>query len=348
MKEEQVVQQDKWFNKLFSWIKKHRIDLTLYFGFLLMIVVLIILAVAFDYKDAIVASRPYDSIAFSVFGFDVAWYAIFILSGLIMAAIMAFMEFKRVGWKTDDLLDGILIIAPLSILGARFLYVLTSEIPFSDFLNFRDGGLAINGAIIVATISVILFSRFKKINVFVLADMLAIGFLMGQISGRWGNFMNAEAHGGLTSSKSVIDMLPNFITHQMGFSGSSAASAGSIYQPTFLYESLWNLLGVTILFVLRRKRIFKAGDILGIYLIWYGFGRGVLIEPFRTDQLISFGIPVNILISLLFVAIGIIFLILKRVYIKEEPYYADVANKTDIVFFDKKVTTKKKSKNIND
>lgn len=329
--------------KLGDWLKKHRIDLIIYFGFLLILLLLIILAVVPGYKTAVANNKPYNSVAFSIFGQDVAWYAIFILSGLVMAAVMAYMEFKKVGWDPEDLLDGLLIIAPLSILGARLLYVLTSDVPFSDILKINDGGLAINGAIIVASISIIIFSRFKKINVLVLADMLAIGFLMGQISGRWGNFMNAEAHGGLTNSKFVMSILPNFITHQMGFSGSVAANAGFIYQPTFLYEGLWNFLGLTIFFIVRRKKWLKAGDILGLYLIWYGFGRGVLIEPFRTDQLISFGIPINILISLMFVAVGIVFLILKRVYIKDEPFYADIAIH-DVNFFDKNKPRTKKVK----
>lgn len=263
-----------------------------------------------------------------------------------MAAVMAAFEFKRLGWKTDDLMDGLLIIAPLAIIGARLYYVLfvpnSSINSFIDVIAIWDGGLAIHGAIIVATIGVIIFSRRKKLNVFAVADVLALGLLMGQIAGRWGNFMNAEAHGGVTENKFLLSILPNFIEHQMRFSsdgGFSNLVAPSIYQPTFLYESLWNLVGLTALFVLRRKRVLKTGDMIGIYLIWYGFGRGVLVEPLRVDQLMIFGIPVNILLSLvLFVGGGVLFLILKRVFVKEEEYYVDLTvNDVDIFNCQKEV-----------
>ena len=132
------------------------------------------------------------------------------------------MKSKRFGWETDDILDGVLIIAPLAIIGARLYYVLFdpagSPDSFIDVIAIWEGGLAIHGAIIVAAIGIIIYSRYKKINVFAVADLLAIGLLMGQIAGRWGNFMNAEAHGAATTSKFLQSVLPNFITHQMQFS----------------------------------------------------------------------------------------------------------------------------------
>lgn len=311
------------WNNFTKWVKKHKKDLMIYFGYLLILSLLIFFAVFFQ------KSTPYNKVAISFGSIDIAWYAIFILSGILLAAFMAFNEFKRLGWDTDSLFDGILIIAPLAIIGARLYYVLfdPSGPPssFIDVIAIWEGGLAIHGAIIVASIGVIIFSRIKKINVWALADILAIGFLMGQIAGRWGNFMNAEAHGPATSSAFLINVLPNFISNQMSYSGVTKLAEGLIYHPTFLYESLANLLGLTVLMILRRNRVLKEGDTIGLYLIWYGLVRGILIEPLRTDQLIIFGIPVNILLSLvLFVGGGIVYLILKKVIRKEETYYYDL------------------------
>lgn len=313
-----------------QWIKKHKTDLIIYFGFIAILLLLILLAVLPGYKNAINNNQPYSSVAVSFGSIQIAWYAIFILSGLILASVMASVEMKRFGWKSDDLLDGLLIIAPLAIIGARLYYVLFdpagSPNSFKDVIAIWEGGMAIHGAIIVATIGVIIYSRYKKLNVYAIADVLAIGFLMGQIAGRWGNFMNAEAHGAATQSKVLFKLLPNFVTHQMHFSSHLSNLGTSIYQPTFLYESLWNFLGLTILLILRRKKLLKVGDMFGIYLIWYGFGRGILVEPLRQDQLKPLlGVPVNILLSLiLFVGGGVIYLILKRVYNKDEIYYTDL------------------------
>lgn len=322
-----------------KWIEKNRVDLVLYLGFIGVLVLLIILAVAPGYKTAVNTNSAYNptAIAFGSF-MEIQWYAIFILTGIVLGTVMAIYEVKRFGWKTDDLLDGLLIIAPLAIIGARLYYVLFDPAgkpsSFRDVIAIWEGGLAIHGAIIIAVIGITIFSRIKKINVFALADILAIGLLMGQITGRWGNFMNAEAHGAATSSPFLIKILPNFITHQMSFSSHMQNLTGSIYLPTFLFESLWNFLGLTLLLILRRTKTLKVGDMLGIYLIWYGFGRGVLIEPFRTDQLRPIlGVPVNILLSLiLFVGGGIIYLILKRVYFKDEKkYYEILVNDVDLL-----------------
>ncbi|MDY0276962.1 MAG: prolipoprotein diacylglyceryl transferase [Acholeplasma sp.] len=320
-------------------VKNNWLDLSIYFGFLLVLIILIMLAVMPNYSESVTNMTPYSPIAVKLFGLEIRWYAIFILSGLVMAAVMAYFEFKRLGWDVNALFDGLLIIAPLAIIGARLYYVIFDPAgkpdSFIDVIAIWEGGLAIHGSIIVATIGVIIFSRKKKLNVLALADVLALGLLMGQIAGRWGNFMNAEAHGGETSNAFLLSILPRFIEHQMQFDGHRLITTGAIYQPTFLYESLWNLLGLTVLFVLRRKKVLMAGDMIGIYLIWYGLGRGVLVEPLRTDQLKPiFGVPVNILLSLLlFVGGGVLFLILKRVYIKDDSYYCDLA--THDVFVDK-------------
>ena len=334
-----------------EWIKKNKVDLILYFGFIFILIILITLAVLPQYSRALNTNSAYKTTAIEIGSFSIAWYAIFILSGIIMATVMAVYEIKRFGWETDDILDGVLIIAPLAIIGARLYYVLFdpagSPDSFMDVIAIWEGGLAIHGAIIVAAIGIIIYSRYKKINVFAVADLLAIGLLMGQIAGRWGNFMNAEAHGAATTSNFLQSVLPNFITHQMQFSSHLHDLTEGIYLPTFLFESLWNFIGLTILLVLRRTKLLKVGDMLGIYLIWYGFGRGVLIEPFRTDQLKEiFGVPVNILLSLiLFVGGGIVYLILKRVYNKDEKLYQELLI-NDIEIITRKEQPNDKSNNL--
>lgn len=278
---------------------------------------------------------PYNSIAIEVGSLSIAWYAVFILSGIVFGASLAFYEIKFLGIKKDDLYDGILFAVPLAIIGARLYYVIfdpsNSYESIGDILNIAGGGLAIHGAVIITIIFLIFFTRFKKINIWKMLDMLAPGFLIGQIMGRWGNFFNQEAHGGPTTKTFLKDKLhlPNFIVENMN-------KGGTYYHPTFLYEGLWNFLGLIIILVLRRKKLFKIGDLIGFYLIWYGLGRGFLIEPFRTDPLwIGNPVPdvlfslqkVNILMSLgLFVGGGIIYLVVKNMIFKELPYYIDVFN----------------------
>lgn len=306
-----------------NFIKKHKKDLIIYFGYIAILIVLIFLAVFFQ------KGTPYNNIAIKIGSIEIAWYALFILSGIVLAATMAYFEFKRLGWDTETLFDGLLIIAPLAIIGARIYFVLMHKEgtydSFLDVIAVWEGGLAIHGAIIVASIGVIIFSRVKKINVWVLADILAIGLLMGQIAGRWGNFMNLEAHGDVTNNAFLISILPNFITNQMG-----ATLNSGIYHPTFLYEGLLNFVALTGLIILRRKRVLKAGDSIAIYLIWYGLIRGLIIEPLRTDPLFIGPFRANIVLSLgLFVLGGILILVLKRVFNKDEPYYFDLLLKEE-------------------
>lgn len=279
---------------------------------------------------------PFDSVALRVGQFSIAWYAVFIISGIIFASILGFYEIKFIGINKDDLYDGILFTVPLAIAGARLYYVIfdphNSYKTIGEVFDIAGGGLAIHGAVITTIIFLIFFTRYKKMNIWKVFDILAPGFLIGQIMGRWGNFFNQEAHGGETTREFLKDTLhlPNFIVENMN-------KGGIYYHPTFLYEGLWNFVGFILILILRRKKVFKIGDLIGFYLIWYGLGRGFLIEPFRTDPL-WIGTPVenqafslmkvNILMSLvLFVGGGILYLVLKNlVFFKELPYYIDVYN----------------------
>lgn len=294
-------------------------------GLVLWFSLLLILATAFK-------TAPYNNVAFSLFGLDVAWYAVFILTGVIFAVILAYREAFFLNINRDHLIDMAMIGVIIGIIGARLYYVIFHPVGgFREIFDLRAGGLAIHGAVIAGIIFVIIYAKVRKINLFKLFDLLAVGFLVGQIIGRWGNFMNREAHGGemsLNAQKYLSVIIPNFIYSNMFIDGA--------YQhPTFLYESLWNLGGLILLLILRRKRIFKIGDMMGLYLIWYGFGRGLLIEPFRTDPLlfnINAGMGnifnrVNVVLSLtLFTIGGLVYIIVKNKILTDLPYYYDVVN----------------------
>jgi len=272
---------------------------------------------------------PYNSIALDLGFAQVAWYAIFILTGISLGAYQAYQEFKRLGWNPDLLFDALLIAVPLSIVGSRLYYVIFDPNPsyetIGDVIGLTGGGisgLSIHGAVITAFIFVFFWTKKKKLSFWLLADILAIGFFIGQISGRWGNFMNQEAHGPIIASQWIVDILPAFIRNQMYI---REGGVFNYYHPTFLYESMWNFVGLVFLLVARRKRWFKVGDMFGLYLIWYGLGRGAIIEPLRTDPLIVFGLRVNIILSLtLFMLGGLAIIIGKRYFIKEQAYYVDM------------------------
>ncbi|MBQ6907954.1 MAG: prolipoprotein diacylglyceryl transferase [Clostridia bacterium] len=210
-------------------------------------------------------------IAFTIFGIEVKWYAVIIISGLILGLLFAVWEGKRVGISTDTILDIVLIGTPSAIICARIYYVVFEWSYYSnnkdEIFKIWNGGIAIYGAIIGAVISAYIYCRIKKINVGKMFDIGAFGLLIGQSIGRWGNFVNAEAHGEATS-----------LPWRMYIENISKA-----VHPTFLYESLWNILGFFILFLYRKKKQFE-GEIFLIYIAWYGIGRSI-IEGLRTDSL---------------------------------------------------------------
>jgi len=303
-----------------DFIKRNKNAFYVYGGSLLVFLTVILIAVSTQ------TDVPYNSIALDLGFAQIAWYAVFILTGIMLGGFLSYMEFKRLGWDTDILFDGLLWAVPLSIVGSRLYYVIFDPSPnyesFMDVINITNGGLSIHGAVITALIFVIIFSKKKKLNFWLFVDIIAIGFLVGQISGRWGNFMNAEAYGPVIESQFILNILPDFIKNQMYIDG-------AFHHPTFLYEGIWNFIGLVFLLVARRKRWFYAGDMLGLYLIWYGLGRGAIIEPLRVgghpgDALRLFGLPANIIISLtLFMLGGVAIIIGKKYLLKDQKHYVD-------------------------
>ena len=218
-----------------------------------------------------------NSVAFTIFGHPVAWYGIIITFGIILAALYVLYRAKEEGVAADDILDLGVYVVLFAVLGARLFYVLTSLDEFDSFLDvFKiwNGGLAIYGAIIAGALTIFLYCRIRKRNFYQFLDMVAPAVMLGQTIGRWGNFMNGEAHGGVTE-----------LFCRMGLRYSEYSQV-FYYHPTFLYESLWNMTGFVLINLFYRRKRYN-GQVVLLYLTWYGFGR-MFIEQLRTDSLYLF------------------------------------------------------------
>ena len=231
-----------------------------------------------EYPGLGIGEFTIDRVAFTVFGKPVAWYGILIATGMILAILYIMYRVKEYkGITGDDIIDFSLFVVIAGVIGARLYYVITSDrdYSFAEIFAIWEGGLAIYGGIIAGGITALLVCRYKKIRYQCFFDMLAPAVMIGQIIGRWGNFCNGEAFG--TATESFLRMK---LTHV--YPSGSEFYVGMVH-PTFLYESLWNLVGFILLNVFYRKRKFDGQIVLG-YIAWYGFGR-MFIEGLRTDSL---------------------------------------------------------------
>lgn len=248
-------------------------------------------------------------VAFSVSGFDIRWYAIIICAGIVAAFMYFYFRARRNELiPEDDIFNLTLFTVPIAIIGARFLYVITSldkYDTFYDMINIRNGGLAIYGAIIFGGIVVLVYTLIKHIPTLSVLDALSPAVMIGQIIGRWGNFMNGEAFG----SSIHVSKLP----WRMVLNNTYASGSNVIYvtHPTFLYESLWNLLGFLILNNIIYKRKKFDGQVFFLYVAWYGFGRA-FIEMLRTDSLRVFGYKLMVFLGFLSYAAAIVAYIIVR------------------------------------
>ena len=206
---------------------------------------------------------------------NIRFYGIVIAVGLLLAVIYGLKRSKQFGLKEDDILDGVLGIVPFAIVCARLYYVAFSWHEFEnnpiEILYIWKGGLAIYGGVIGAFLGVLVLCIIKKIRLGAVLDIVALGFLIGQSIGRWGNFFNREAFGAATD---VFCKMGLYNDYKQAF---------EYYHPTFLYESLWNLAGFIALHFLSKKRRYDGQIALG-YLFWYGLGR-TFIEGLRVDSL---------------------------------------------------------------
>jgi phosphatidylglycerol---prolipoprotein diacylglyceryl transferase len=245
-----------------------------------------------------------DPVAFQIFGMDIAWYGVIISLGVIAAMILIYFLSKRKNLDYDIIIDAFLVTFPISIIGARLYYVAfeyQNYHSFLDVINIRNGGMAIHGGVIAALLSGYVFARYRKINFLEYVDVIMPGVILAQAIGRWGNFMNQEAHGGPVS-KAFISKFPEFIQKGMYIHG-------VYYHPTFLYESIWDLLVCGILiYILIKKKEAEDGIVLGSYMILYSVGR-FFIEGLRTDSLMFMGLRTAQIVSLLGIILGIILIV---------------------------------------
>ena len=214
---------------------------------------------------------------FSIGPLDIHWYGLLIAVGMALAVVYGCRRSKTFGLADNDLIDGVLCIVPFAVFCARAYYCIFQWDAYADnpisVLYIWQGGLAIYGGVIGAAIGIVIFALIKKNKVKLTAvlDITALGFLIGQSIGRWGNFINREAFGAETDSFLRMGLL-NKITGEVTY-----------YHPTFLYESLWNAFGFVLLHFLSKKRKYDGQIALG-YVAWYGLGRA-MIEGLRTDSL---------------------------------------------------------------
>ncbi|MBQ9609134.1 MAG: prolipoprotein diacylglyceryl transferase [Lachnospiraceae bacterium] len=282
---------------------------------------------------------------FTIFGFEVKYYGLIIGLGFLLAYLWVAHEAKRTKQNPELYLDAFLWLVIPAIVGARIYYVLFNAkeyfakgqgfwTTFKGIINIRNGGLAIYGGLIAGITVVILFARKRKVNIFLMLDTASMGILIGQILGRWGNFFNREAFGEYTDSLFAMQIPTDFFVRhgslrsmiENGIITDKMAQNVVTYDtmqwisvhPTFLYESLWNLVLFVFLFVYRKHKKFD-GELILLYIWGYGLGR-VWIEALRSDSLMFFGtgLKVSQLLAMLCVVVASVIIVKKRLdYMRE-------------------------------
>ncbi|MDN3020110.1 prolipoprotein diacylglyceryl transferase [Paenibacillus sp. BSR1-1] len=266
--------------------------------------------------------QPLNPIAFTLGPIQVHWYGIIIGSGLALALFLAIREANRRGLPKDTFADLMLWAIPIAIISARIYYVIFEWKYYVnhpvDIPKIWNGGIAIHGALIGSVLTTYVFARKRGISFWKIADIAAPSIILGQAIGRWGNFMNQEAHGGEVTRSFLENLhLPEFIINQMYING-------AYYHPTFLYESLWDFAGFILLMLLRRVN-FRRGELFLTYVIWYSVGR-FFVEGLRTDSLMLGSLRMAQTISIALVVAAVAILIFRRKKNQSETRYLDQAN----------------------
>ncbi|MCI1858775.1 MAG: prolipoprotein diacylglyceryl transferase [Sporolactobacillus sp.] len=263
--------------------------------------------------------EPLDRVALQIGSIHIYWYGIIILVGVLLGLWLAVREGKRRGLPPETFMDLILWAAPIAIIFARLYYV-TFEWDYysqhpAEIIAIWKGGIAIYGSLIGAVITAIVFCLVRRISFWKLADIAAPSVILGQAIGRWGNFINQEAHGGPTTRAALGQMhLPDWIINQMLING-------TYYIPTFLYESVWDFAGFLVLLVLRRVNL-RRGELFLSYVIWYSLGRSY-IEGLRTDSLMLGSLRVSQWLAVVLVVVSIAAILYWRLTNKNRPHYLD-------------------------
>ncbi|HDA8216020.1 TPA: prolipoprotein diacylglyceryl transferase [Staphylococcus aureus] len=250
-----------------------------------------------------------DPVAFNLGPLSVRWYGIIIAVGILLGYFVAQRALVKAGLHKDTLVDIIFYSALFGFIAARIYFVIFqwpyyAENP-SEIIKIWNGGIAIHGGLIGGFIAGVIVCKVKNLNPFQIGDIVAPSIILAQGIGRWGNFMNHEAHGGSVSRAFLEQLhLPNFIIENMYING-------QYYHPTFLYESIWDVAGFIILVNIRKH--LKLGETFFLYLTWYSIGR-FFIEGLRTDSLmLTSNIRVAQLVSILLILISISLIVYRRI-----------------------------------
>ena len=251
-----------------------------------------------------------DRVALDLGIIQIYWYSILIFLGIAFGCIVVYKEARKYKVNEDFMINLLFYGLIFGLLGARLYYVAFnldyySKYPLEIF-EIWNGGLAIHGGILAGLLWVIIYTKKYKVPTLKILDFIAPGLILGQAIGRWGNFFNQEAHGAITTlAKLKKDGVPDFIINGMKING-------AYYQPTFLYESIWDITGFLAILIIKRYRYLKKGQITGFYMMWYSAGR-FFIEGLRTDSLMLGNLKIAQIVSIVMFAIGLfIFIFAKR------------------------------------
>lgn len=273
-------------------------------------------------NEEIVNNVAMNRVAIDLGFIQIYWYSIIILIAVLIGATVVYIEAKKQKMNPDDFTDLFFCTVVCGLLGARIYYVIFNIDYYLsnklEILAVWNGGLAIHGGIIGGALYLLHFCKKRKYNMLKLLDMMVVGLIIAQSIGRWGNFFNQEAFGPATTLKELQDyMIPNFIIDRMKI-------LGVYHEPTFYYESLWNLNGFIILNMVRRLKKLKVGTLTGVYCIYYSIGR-LYIESLRMDSLMIGPFKQAQIISILLIGLGI-FLIVRNIKQKDRELYHNISN----------------------
>ncbi|HAB67106.1 MAG TPA: prolipoprotein diacylglyceryl transferase [Firmicutes bacterium] len=256
----------------------------------------------------------------NIFGISIKWYSCLILAGVLIAYILANKESKKFNLPKDFIFDMVFWVVIFGIIGARLYYVIFNFDLYKnnllDIFKVWNGGLAIHGGIIAGLITLLVYCKKKEVKPLRIMDIAVPSLIIAQAIGRWGNFFNSEAHGPATSLLNLQNLhIPSFIIKGMNING-------IYYHPTFLYESLWCVMGFIVLILIRKfYKYLKSGQLTCVYLMWYSIGR-FFIESLRTDSLMIGGFKAAQLMSIIMFIVGFIcFVYLCFNRLKKGQYY---------------------------
>ena len=259
----------------------------------------------------------------------IEWYSVFMFLAILIGGSLILKEAKKFKISEDFMINLFFYAIPIGLIGARLYYVAFNWGYYGkniiDIFKVWEGGLAIHGAIILGFLWIFIYTRKYKFSTLRILDMIVVGLLIGQAIGRWGNFFNSEAYGPATTYNALKNMfIPEFIINGMNING-------TYYQPTFLYESLWCLIGFILILFIRRYKYIKVGQPTSFYLIWYGIGR-FFIESLRTDSLMLNNFKMAQIVSVSMIIIGILLFIVRNKGSVFDNQYNDKENVDEIIF----------------